>query len=67
LDCTGERRDIAALDPLTDDMSEIVTFSSREYYSLRRVYGSGIARVNYAVGGNLDLLMAGERRGVLCS
>jgi hypothetical protein len=60
LDCTGERRAIVVLDPLTDEVSEIVTFSRREYYSLTRVYGSGIARVNRAVGGNADLLMADE-------
>jgi hypothetical protein len=36
LDCTGERLAIAALDPLTGDVSEIVTFSLREYYSLTR-------------------------------
>ena len=55
MDSTGERRDIAALDPLTDHVSEIVTFSSREYYSLRRVFGSVIIRANRAVGGNHDL------------
>src|SRR5580700_2491831 len=55
LDSTGERRDIVALDPLTDDVSEIVTFLRREYYSLTRVYGSGIARVTCAVNGNHDL------------
>src|ERR1700743_2182610 len=55
LDSTGERRDIAALDPLTDHVLEIVTCFSREYYSLRRVYGSLIARVNRVVGGNRDL------------
>jgi len=49
------------LDPLTDDVSEIVTFARREYYSLTRVYGSGIARANHAVSGNLDLPMSRER------
>jgi hypothetical protein len=56
LDSTGERRAIAALDPLTYDVLEIVTFSRREYYSLTRVYGSGIARVERAVAENLEFL-----------
>jgi hypothetical protein len=60
LDSTGERRDIGLLHPLTDAVSEIVTFSRREYYSLTRVYGSGIARANRAVSGN-------HLSGVLCS
>src|ERR1700742_984480 len=70
LDSTGERRDISALDPLTEAVSEIVTFLSREYYSPTRVYRSGIARVNRAASGNPDLPMVyalANIQGVPCS
>src|ERR1700727_677852 len=50
LDSTGDGRDIAALDPPPDHVAEIVTSLPREYYSPRRVYRSGIARVDRAVG-----------------
>src|ERR1700743_2149726 len=56
LDSTGERRAIGVLDPLADDVSEIVTFVLREYYSLTRVYGSAIARVNRVLSGKPDPL-----------
>jgi alkylation response protein AidB-like acyl-CoA dehydrogenase len=64
LDCTGERRAIGVLDPLTEHVSEIVTFSLREYYSLTRVFGSATVRANRAVRGKLDPLLAGERQDV---
>ena len=50
MDCTGERRAIGVLDLLTDDVSEIVTSSRREYYSLTRVLGSRFARAEPAQG-----------------
>src|SRR5438270_12648582 len=42
LDSTGERRVIGVLLPSRDDVSEIVTFLAREYYSLASQQGSGM-------------------------
>src|ERR1700727_1144796 len=63
LDCTGERRVIGVLAPSRDDVSEIVTFPAREYYSLTALHGSR-TRITGGEGWPHAIDLRCRRRGV---